>query len=226
VSHMHVLIVEDDLPLGQALLQSLNRAGQPAQWLRTVSDARAALAANGYSAIVLDVELPDGLGYDVLAWLRNRDDLTPVLFLTVRDSLEERVNALNGGADDYLTKPFSVDELIARVRAVIRRSMERRSATWELGPMRIDLTRQQVSLNGRTCELTQKECTLLLRLVQSAGAVVPRMALEESLFCSPESIESNVLEVLIHNLRRKVGSELIQTVRGVGYRIKAPDASR
>jgi DNA-binding response OmpR family regulator len=218
---MCILIVEDDLPLGQALLLSLTRAGQPAHWLRCVSNARAALTTTNYAAIVLDVELPDGIGYDVLAWLRSRDDLTPVLFLTVRDSIEERVRALDAGADDYLTKPFSMDELFSRLRAVIRRSVGHRSAIWELGRIRIDIERQQVSVNGQSCDVTPGERTLLLQLVKSAGSVVSRTSLEESLFRSSDSVESNVLEVHIHNLRRKLGSELIQTVRGVGYRIKA-----
>jgi DNA-binding response OmpR family regulator len=223
---LNILIVEDDLPLGQALLQSMFRAGHTAQWLRSVMDARTALAAGSYSAAVLDVELPDGIGYDVLSWMRSRDDHTPVLFLTVRDSIDERIRAFNAGADDYLTKPFSVDELIARLRAVIRRSLSQRSAVWELGPIRIDVTRQQVSIDGQLCELTPKECALLLQLVQSAGVVVPRASLEASLFRSPEHIESNVLEVLVHNLRRKLGGELIQTVRGVGYRIKTDDVAK
>ena len=214
---MNVLIVEDDMPLGQALLKSLHRYGHGTRWLRSVSDARTVLASNEYGAVLLDVELPDGIGYDVLSWMRSRDDLTPVLFLTVRDSTEERIRALNSGADDYLTKPFCVDELIARLGAVIRRSVGRRSAIWEHGPIRIDVARQHVSIDGRPCDLSPKECALLLQLVQNAGTVVPRTALESSLFRSPERIESNVLEVMVHNLRRKLGGEWIQTVRGVGY---------
>lgn len=216
---MCVLIVEDDLPLGQALLLSLMRTGQSAQWLRCVGQARAALTANNYTAIVLDVELPDGIGYDILTWLRSRDDFTPVLFVTVRDSINERVRALDAGADDYLIKPFSMEELFSRLRAVIRRSVGQRSAIWELGPLKIDVTRQQVSMNDQLCDLTQRECAVLLQLVRSAGSVVSRTSLESS-FRSSGSIESNVLDVHIHNLRRKLGSELIQTVRGVGYRIK------
>jgi DNA-binding response OmpR family regulator len=216
---MNVLIVEDDRPLGQALLQSLNRYGHATRWLRSVSDARKVLASNEYGAVLLDVELPDGIGYDVLSWMRGRDDLTPVLFLTVRDSTEERIHALNSGADDYLTKPFCVDELIARLGAVIRRGAGRRSAIWEHGPIRIDVARQHVSIDGRSCDLSPKECALLLQLVQNAGTVVPRTVLESSLFRSPERIESNVLEVMVHNLRRKLGGEWIQTVRGVGYRV-------
>lgn len=218
---MNVLIVEDDLPLGQALMQSLNRSGHATQWLRSVNTARTVLATGSYAAVLLDVELPDGIGYELLHWMRSRDDLTPTLFLTVRDSTDERIRALNSGADDYLTKPFSVDELIARLRAVIRRSAGQKSAIWELGPIRIDVARLHASVDGRSCDLTPKECTLLIQLVQSAGTVVSRTALEESLFRSPENIGSNVLEVLIHNLRHKLGGELIQTVRGVGYRIKS-----
>jgi DNA-binding response OmpR family regulator len=216
-----ILIVEDDLPLWQALLLSLTRAGHPAQWLRCLRNARAALSTHCYAAIVLDVELPDGLGYDLLASLRSRDDFTPVLFLTVRDSLNERVQALDGGADDYLTKPFAVDELISRLRAVIRRTVGQRSSIWELGPIRVDIARREASVDGRPCELTPAECALLLQLVQGGGSVVSRVVLEQSLFRSPEKIESNVLEVHIHSLRRKLGGDLIQTVRGVGYRVRA-----
>ena len=217
---MSILIVEDDLPLGRALLLSLVQAGYVAQWLRCLGHARAALSATSYSAIVLDVELPDGVGYDLLASLRAREDFTPVLFLTVRDSIDERVRALDGGADDYLTKPFSMDELISRLRAVIRRSIGQKSSIWELGPIRVDIARRQASVDGRSSELTPAECALLLQLVASGGSVVSRASLDQSVFRSPESVESNVLEVHIHSLRRKLGSDLIQTVRGVGYRIR------
>lgn len=217
---MSILIVEDDLPLGRALLLSLVQAGYLAQWLRCLSHAQAALSAASYTAIVLDVELPDGVGYDLLATLRAREDFTPVLFLTVRDSIDERVRALDGGADDYLTKPFSMDELISRLRAVIRRSIGQRSSIWELGPIRVDIARRQASVDGRSSELTPTECALLLQLIGSGGSVVSRASLDQSVFRSPEGIESNVLEVHIHSLRRKLGGDLIQTVRGVGYRIK------
>lgn len=216
---MSVMIVEDDVQLGRALLLSMERAGMEVQWLRRVTDARSMLMTRSYSAIVLDVELLDGTGYDVLSWMRERSDQTPVLFASVRESVSERVHALESGADDYLTKPFAVDELISRVRALIRRSLGHGSPLRQLGPITIDLARQQVSVNHQPCELSPREFAVLLELVKSAGQVVSRQNLEDAIFRSPEHIESNALEVHIHKLRRKLGGDLIQTVRGVGYRV-------
>jgi two-component system, OmpR family, response regulator QseB len=218
---MHILIVEDDYQLGHALLPALELAGLQSKWLRHVADARSELADHSYAAIVLDVQPSNGCGYDLLAWLRGRGDLTPVVFLTVHGCVDERVRALDRGADDLLAKPVRVEELISRLRALIRRSAGQGSMIWELGPIRIDIARQQVRVAEQACELSPKELVVLLELVKHAGRVVPRRSLEQSVFRTPESIESNALEVHIHKLRRKLGVQMIQTVRGVGYRMNA-----
>ncbi|WP_266157282.1 response regulator [Dyella silvatica] len=216
---MRVMLLEDDLQLGKALLLSLERGGFIVRWLRRIAEARAELLAADFDAVVLDMELPDGLGYDVLNWMRQRNDRTPVLFLTVRDAVSERVRALDGGADDYVTKPFSVDELLSRLRALIRRSVGQAAAIWEAGRVRIDIGRREVLLDGILLEVSPREFSVLAELVKHAGHVVPRVRLEGAAFRSPGSIESNALEVHVHNLRRKLGAEMIQTVRGIGYRI-------
>jgi DNA-binding response OmpR family regulator len=218
---MNILIVEDDHQLGQALLLALERAGLQAQWLRRADDARCVVAANRFAAIVLDVQLPDGCGYDFLAWLRGRGDLTPVVFLAVQDCVDERVRALDSGADDLLMKPLRIEELVSRLRALIRRSSVPGSMIWQHGSIRIDIGRQQVRVAEQSCELSPKELVVLLELVKHGGRVVSRHNLEQSVFRAPESIESNALEVHIHKLRRKLGVQLIQTVRGVGYRMNA-----
>ncbi len=212
---MRTLLVEDDVPLGKAVSISLQRAGFEHAWVRRLGDARQLMANGGYDAALLDVELPDGLGYELLDWLRQRNDRTPVLFLTVRDALSERIGALDRGADDFLVKPFVVDELISRLRAVIRRSAGQASSHWQAGALSIDVARHLAFVHDRALDLSPREFSVLVELMKSAGKVVSRRQLEQSM----GQVESNVLEVHIHNLRRKIGTEMIQTIRGVGYRL-------
>lgn len=212
---MRVLLVEDDIQLAKAISISLQREAFEHTWLRRLDEARQLLARSAFDALVLDVELPDGIGYDLLDWLRARDNRTPVLFLTVRDSIRERIAAFDRGADDFVVKPFVMEELISRLRAVIRRSAGQASSNWQVGPLRIDVASHIAHMHGETLDLSPREFVLLLELVKHAGKVVPRASLESSI----GNVESNVLEVHIHNLRRKLGPELIQTLRGIGYRL-------
>lgn len=212
---MRTLLVEDDVQLGKAVSISLQRAGFGHAWVRCLENARQFLASGRYDAVVLDVNLPDGVGYELLDWLRQRDDRTPVLFLTVRDAISERIAAFDLGADDFMVKPFVVEELISRLRAVIRRSAGQASSQWQAGPLRIDMAKHIAYAHDEPLELPPREFSVLLELVKSAGKVVSRTQLEKS----TGQVESNVLEVHIHNLRRKIGMELIQTIRGIGYRL-------
>lgn len=216
-----VLFLEDDIQLGTALQQSLHRAGFTVDWRRRIDEARIALTSDAYSIVVLDLELPDGSGFEVLDGLRASDDHTPVLILTVRDAIGDRVRGLDSGADDYLLKPFAVAELISRVHALIRRSAGHATAVWRIGLLELEPARHCASLEGRELDLSPKEYQLLFELVRRTGQVVTRASLEAAVFRSPSEIESNLLEVHIHNLRRKIGARMIRTVRGVGYMLDA-----
>ena len=216
-----VFLLEDDLALGKALQQSLRAAGFAADWRRRAADARDALEEATYAAAILDVELPDGSGIDVVERMRARDDHTPVLFLTVHDAVEERVRGLDAGADDYLSKPFAVAELVSRLHALIRRSAGQAAPAWKIGALLIEPGRCRVVLDGQTLELPLQEYRLLFELARQAGQVVSRERLEAAVFRASERIGSNLLDVHIHHLRRKIGTELIRTVRGVGYVLDA-----
>jgi DNA-binding response OmpR family regulator len=216
-----LFFLEDDVQLGTALQRSLNQAGFIVDWRRRVADARVALVGDVHSAIILDVELPDGSGFEVLDWLRAREDHTPVLILTVRDAVDDRVRGLDAGADDYLLKPFAVVELISRVHALIRRSAGHAKATWRIGQLELEPARHCASLDGQALDLSPKEYQLLFELARRTGQVVTRANLEAAVFRSPSEIESNLLEVHVHHLRRKIGARMIRTVRGVGYVLDA-----
>jgi two-component system response regulator QseB len=216
-----VLILEDDIQLGTALLRSLRQAGFAVDWRRRIADARVALTDATYSVVILDLELPDGSGFEILDELREREDRTPILILTVRDAVSDRVRGLDAGADDYLLKPFAVVELISRVHALIRRSAGYAAAVWRIGLLEIATARHCARFDGRELDLSPKEYQLLLELARRAGQVVTRASLEAAVFRSPDEIESNLLEVNIHHLRRKIGAPMIRTVRGVGYMLDA-----
>jgi DNA-binding response OmpR family regulator len=217
----HIFLLEDDLPLGSALQRSLHRAGFTAHWLRCVVESRNHLPQADYAALILDLGLPDGNGFELLDWLRRSGDSTPVLILTARSDVNDRVRALDAGADDYLSKPFAVTELISRLHALIRRRAGHAAPVWQIGALQIEPTRQQAHYEDRMLDLSPKEYRLLLELARQAGQVVSRARLETAVFRAPEHIESNLLEVHMHNLRRKLGASLIRTIRGVGYVLQA-----
>jgi two-component system, OmpR family, response regulator QseB len=170
--------------------------------------------------VLLDIGLSDGSGLDVLTWLRARKSTVPVMMLTARDALEDRVRGLDAGADDYLPKPFAVPELISRIRAIDRRSNGFAQELWRIGALAIEPAKHKVQLNGLPLELPLREYKLLIELARNVGRVVTRSKLEAALFDSDSDIESNALEVHVYHLRKKLGPERIRTIRGVGYALE------
>ncbi len=220
---MRLLVVEDDALLGDAVQNGLRQAGYAADWVRDGVAAEAALAAEAYAALVLDLGLPRRSGLDVLRGLRGRGDRTPVLILTARDAIEDRIAGLDAGADDYLVKPFDMGELAARLRALIRRAGGQPTPVLKAQGVELDPAGHRVSFQGKPVELSAREFALLHALLLNAGRVLSRAQIEAALYAWGEEIESNAVEVYIHHLRRKLDPRLIQTVRGVGYLI-AKDA--
>ena len=166
---------------------------------------------------MLDIGLPDGSGLEVLRWLRQAGNPLPVIMLTARDSVEDRVQGLDGGADDYLPKPFAMPELLSRMRAISRRSVGFAEKVWRVGAVLVEPERRRVAVDGVALDLSPREYTLLLELVRNAGRFVTRTKLEAALFSNDSDVESNALEVHVHNLRKKLGAHRIRTIRGVGY---------
>jgi DNA-binding response OmpR family regulator len=216
---MNLLLVEDDLPLGSSLQQLLGGAGYPTVWVRTAVDAKRFLESETFNLVLLDIVLPDQSGLMVLHWMRARNLLTPTMMLTARDSVNDRVNGLDGGADDYLPKPFAVPELLSRVRALLRREGNQKSALWQIGAIEIDTVRRRVSVDGEEVALSKREFDLLCALAQEPGKVMTRAYLERTA-PNGNDAESNALDVHIHNLRKKLGAARIETVRGVGYALE------
>jgi two-component system OmpR family response regulator/two-component system response regulator QseB len=214
---MRILLVEDDRMLGDGLQAGLTHAGYAVDWLRDGEAAVAALSTESFAAVVLDLGLPKRDGLSVLQWLRGCHDATPVLILTARDQLEDKVRGLDLGADDYVLKPFDLDEIAARLRALVRRAHGRPEPVLSLGEIELDPAARTVTRSGLPVELTPREFDLLHLLLQNADRVLTRRTLEEQLYTWNDAVDSNALEVHIHHLRRKLGSELIRTMRGVGY---------
>jgi DNA-binding response OmpR family regulator len=214
---MRILLVEDDRMLGDGLQAGLTQAGYAVDWLRDGEAAVAALSTESFAAVVLDLGLPKRDGLSVLKWLRGRHDATPVLILTARDQLEDRVRGLDLGADDYVLKPFDLDEIAARLRALVRRAHGHPEPLLTLGEIELNPAARTVTRSGQAVELTPREFELLHLLLQNNGHVLTRRTLEEQLYTWNEAVDSNALEVHIHHLRRKLGNDLIRTVRGVGY---------
>ncbi|MHB1213983.1 MAG: response regulator [Thiobacillus sp.] len=218
---MRILLVEDDRMLGDGLQAGLTQAGYAVDWLRDGEAAVAALSTETFAAVVLDLGLPKRDGLSVLQWLRGRHDATPVLILTARDQLEDRVRGLDLGADDYVLKPFDLDEIAARLRALVRRAHGRPEPLLTLGGIELNPAARTVTRGGELIELTPREFDLLHLLLQNADRVLTRRTLEEQLYSWNDAVDSNALEVHIHHLRRKLGNALIRTVRGVGYMASA-----
>ncbi len=216
---MRILLVEDDRLLGDGVKAGLAGAGFAVDWVRDGEAALAALAAESFTAIVLDLGLPRRDGLSVLSALRGAGNPVPVLVLTARDQVVDKVRCLDLGADDYVVKPFDLDELAARLRALVRRSQGRADASLRHGDLVLDPAARSASLKGVPVALTGREFDLLRMLLDAAGRVLTRRMLDEQLYVWGEAVGSNALEVHIHHLRRKLGSELIRTVRGVGYMV-------
>lgn len=214
---IRLLLIEDDVQLGRALLSALAGSGYAASWVRSVEDGDLHLRTQAFDALLLDLGLPDGSGLDVLKRLRRRNDRTPVLILTARDAVEDRVTGLDEGADDYLTKPFAIPELLSRIRALVRRSSGFASRVWRFGNLALDAEARELRVDGALVELSPREYQVLHLLARNAGKVVTRIRLEEGIFELGEEPESNAIEVHVHHLRRKLGPGRIRTIRGVGY---------
>lgn len=217
---MKILIVEDDTLLQQGLTLALAGEGYAVDSAASAAQAVAYLNSGQYSLIVLDLGLPDRDGADLLRqWRKEQVDL-PVLILTARDALSDRVDGLDAGADDYLIKPFALVELKARVRALIRRYQGKSDNLLQHGDIALNLSSQQVAVDNQPVEVTPKEFSLLTRLLMRIGQTVHRETLQQDLYSWQDDTGSNTLEVHIHNLRRKLGKDRIKTVRGVGYRLE------
>jgi two-component system response regulator QseB len=222
---VRILLVEDDELLGAGVRDALERSRYPVEWVPDGGKALAALRAGAFDLVILDLGLPGMDGLEVLRSLRAGGDTTPVLVLTARDTAPERVVGLDAGADDYVAKPFDVEELLARVRALQRRGRGAAVNVIEHGPLRLDPGSLSVTCDGRSVALQRREFMLLQKLLESVGQVLSRAQLEESVYGWDGSVESNTVDVHIHRLRRKLYPEVIRTVRGVGYVIDpAPQA--
>lgn len=219
---MQILLVEDDAMLADALSESLRRQQYGVDIARDAPAARVALTDHAYGAVLLDLGLPGGSGLRVLRFMRERYDTTPVLIVTARDQLSERIAGLDAGADDYVVKPFQLDELGARLRAVLRRANGRVAPVLDAGEIRLDPAQRSVHRNGEAVSLSVHEYRTLLTLMERAGRLVTRAQIEVALYGVDSPIESNTVAVYVHSLRRKLGDALITTVHGQGYRLGPP----
>ncbi|MBN8412989.1 response regulator transcription factor [Halomonas denitrificans] len=215
---MRALLVEDDPLLGDGIKVALEREGYAVDWFTQGSQALRAMACEPFSVMVLDLGLPDCDGVDLLRRLRLTSSL-PVLILTARDAIEDRIQGLDAGADDYVLKPFDLQELLARLRVITRRAAGRASSTVDIGCLSIDEARHLVDWQGHQVTLSRREFALLSELARHPGQVLSRPRLEGLLYGWGEELESNALEVHVHHLRKKLHKEMITTVRGIGYRL-------
>ena len=216
---MRLLLVEDDPMIGASVQSGLRQEGHSVDWVRDGAAAELAIANGVHEMVLLDLGLPRKSGLELLASLRRKGVTMPVLVITARDSVADRVKGLDAGADDYLVKPFDLDELSARIRALMRRHGGRASPVIEHGPLRLDPATHEFFLNGVPVALSGREFSLLHALMEQPGVPLSRAQLEERIYGWNEEIESNAVEVYIHALRRKIGAEWIRNVRGVGYRV-------
>jgi DNA-binding response OmpR family regulator len=222
---MRVLLVEDDELLGDGLQRGLRQHGFTVDWLTRGDEADTALRTQSFEALVLDWQLPGQTGVALLRQLRARGDHTPVLMLTARDTVPERIEGLDAGADDYLVKPVALAELAARLRALHRRAMGRGTPQLQWGALILDPAQHQVTLDGQPVALAPREFALLARLMAQPQRPLSQAQLIEALYAWGEDIASNAVEVHVHHLRRKLGSDWIKTIRGVGY-VLNPERAR
>jgi two-component system response regulator QseB len=216
---MRLLLVEDDPMIGEGVRKGLRQDGFTVDWVRDGAAAELAAANDVYDLVVLDLGLPRKDGLDVLVALRRKGRTVPVLVLTARDAVVDRIKGLDAGADDYVLKPFDLDELAARIRALLRRRAGRADAVMAHGGLTLNLSTREAMLRGKEVVLSAREFALLEALLERPGAILSRAQLEERLYGWGEEIESNTVEVYIHSLRRKLGADFIRNVRGVGYRV-------
>ncbi len=216
---MRILLVEDDPQLGQGMRAALEQVGYTVDWLTDGLDARNALTTAPFDLMVLDLGLPSLSGISLLKEIREEGNKIPVLILSAHDTTADRVSGLDCGADDYMIKPFDLEEFYARIRALLRRRMDRASPAISYGSIILDPAARTVTLNGKPVFLPSKEFSILFLLLENAGRVMSREQIEEKLYSWNDAVESNATEVHIHHIRKKLGKELIVTVRGVGYMV-------
>ncbi len=214
---MRLLLVEDDQLLGDGIQTALEGENYAVNWVKDGDAAITTLDIESYDIVILDIGLPKRSGLHVLKHLRAAGNDTPVLILTARDTIDDRVQGLDSGADDYLVKPFDLDELTARLRALLRRHGGRRSPLISHGNIKLDPAAHIVTMNDQIIDLSPREFSVLQALLENQGKVLSRAKLEESLYAWGNEVESNAIEVHIHHIRKKLGNDIIRTVRGVGY---------
>jgi DNA-binding response OmpR family regulator len=214
---MRLLLIEDDPMIGEIVLETLRTEAYAVDWVKDGAMADGALRVESYDLVILDLGLPKKDGLDVLKSLRARKQRMPVLITTARDAVEQRIAGLNAGADDYVLKPYDIDELLARIRAHLRRASGRAEPVYEYGNVSINPATKEVTVDGEAVLLSSREWAVLEPLLARPGLILSRAQLEEKLFGWKDEINSNAVEVYIHGLRRKLGAKLIQNVRGVGY---------
>jgi two-component system OmpR family response regulator len=217
---VRVLLVEDATGLAEAIQEQISDDGHAVDWVQSIGFAKNSVRTTDYDLILLDLMLPDGFGIDFLKALRQGGNATPVIILTARDQVSDRIAGLNAGADDYLVKPFDLSELTARVSAVARRYRGNPNPVVSIGELDVNLSEHKILCRGNTVELTSREWALLEAFIQHPGMLLSRAQLEERLYQFGAEIESNTIEVYVSRLRKKLGRELLVTVRGMGYRLK------
>ena len=216
---MRLLLVEDDAMIGSSVQQGLRQDGFTVDWVRDGQAAELALGAESYDLVVLDLGLPKKPGLEVLRGLRRKKNLVPVLVLTARDAVSDRVTGLDAGSDDYLVKPFDLDELAARIRALLRRRAGRADPLICHGNLTLNPATREATFNSKPLALSVREFAVIQTLLDRPGAIMSRTQIEERLYGWGEEVESNAVEVYIHALRRKLGADFIKTVRGAGYMV-------
>ena len=216
---MRILLVEDDFMIGESIEEELHEQGYAVDWVRDGIAAELALNTHAYELVLLDLGLPRKQGLDVLASYRHQGGETPVLIITARDAIDDRVKGLDAGSDDYLVKPFDLDEMNARVRALLRRRVGRANPEIRYQQLVLNPATHEVHYHDQILSLSAREFAVLHALMDPPGEVVPRSVLEEKLYGWGEEVESNTLDVFIHHLRKKLGADLIRNVRGVGFKL-------
>lgn len=217
---MRILVVEDEILLGEGICEGLKQNGYTVDFAQDGIEAESAILLETFDAVVLDIGLPGKDGISVLSSVRGKGCMVPVLILTARDAVDDRVRGLDAGADDYLTKPFELQELSARIRALVRRSSGRATPKIKYEDIEVDPAAHQVLLKGEAVELARREFAMLVYLLENVGKVASRSQLIETLYGWGDEVDSNALEVHIHHLRKKFGSKFIRTIRGVGYMVQ------
>jgi len=219
---VRILLVEDDQMLGEAVRDGLRQEGYVVDWVQDAGAALAAFSTSSFNALVLDLGLPGRDGLSVLRWLRQNGRATPVVIVTARDRISDRIGGLDAGADDYLLKPFDIEELCARLRAITRRASGCADSVLTIGDVVLDMRQRTLTCQGASASLTAREYAVIELLMRKAGCLVTRAEIEEELYGFDDHIASNAIEVHIHNLRRKLGARFITNLKGRGYRVENP----